>query len=87
MNKYQHLTADERHQITAMRRLHYTQAEIAKVMSRSPSTISRESGAMSLVMMDGTELRKRKAMRLHADRSSVVGHGLAPASGIRSRLC
>jgi IS30 family transposase len=42
MNKYQHLTADERHQITAMRRLHYTQAEIAKVMSRSPSTISRE---------------------------------------------
>ena len=42
MNRYQHLTADERHQITAMRRLHYTQAEIAKVMSRSPSTISRE---------------------------------------------
>ena len=42
MNKYQHLTADERHQITAMRRLHYTQAKIAKVMSRSPSTISRE---------------------------------------------
>jgi IS30 family transposase len=42
MNRYQHLTADERHQITAMRRLHYSQAEIAKELSRSPSTISRE---------------------------------------------
>jgi IS30 family transposase len=42
MNRYQHLTADERHQITAMRRLHYSQADIAKELSRSPSTISRE---------------------------------------------
>ena len=42
MNRYQHLTADERHRITAMRRLRYSQAEIAKAMSRSPSTISRE---------------------------------------------
>jgi len=42
MNRYQHLTADERHQITAMRRLHYSQAAIAKELSRSPSTISRE---------------------------------------------
>ena len=29
---------------------------------------------MSLVTMDGTELKKRIAMRLHADRASVVGH-------------
>ena len=42
MNRYKHLTADERHQITAMRRLHCSQAEIAKELSRSPSTISRE---------------------------------------------
>jgi len=41
-NRYQHLIADERRQITAMRRLHYSQAEIAKELSQSPSTISRE---------------------------------------------
>ncbi len=42
MTRYHYLTADECHQITAMRRLHRSQPEIAKAMSGSPITISRE---------------------------------------------
>jgi len=87
MNRYQHLTSEERYQITAMRRLHYSQAEIAKELSRSPSTIVANSGAMSRVMMAGTELRKPTAMRLHGDRASGVGHGSAPINGFRLRPC
>lgn len=42
MIRYQHLTADERHQIAVMMRFHYSQAETAKELSLLPNTISRE---------------------------------------------
>lgn len=39
---WRHLTLDERYQIQVMRRADVPQAEIARVLRRSPSTISRE---------------------------------------------
>lgn len=40
--KYHQLTTDERYTLAAMRRQHCSQAEIARHLGRSPSTISRE---------------------------------------------
>lgn len=42
MNKYHQLTQDERYTITGLRLAGFSQAEIARRMGRSPSTISRE---------------------------------------------
>jgi IS30 family transposase len=39
---YQQLTLEERYQIQAMLRAHHSQADIARELGRSPSTISRE---------------------------------------------
>lgn len=39
---YTHLTREERYQIYALKKAGHTQSEIAKVLERSPSTISRE---------------------------------------------
>lgn len=39
---YTHLTQEERYQIYALKKAGHTQSEIAKVLERSPSTISRE---------------------------------------------
>lgn len=40
--RYHQLTSDERHTLAALRQRHYSQAEIARVLGRHPSTISRE---------------------------------------------
>lgn len=40
--KYHQLTQEERYTLACLRRRHYGQAEIARVLRRSPSTISRE---------------------------------------------
>ena len=40
--KYTQLTEEERNQIYALRKVEKTQREIAKIMKRSPATISRE---------------------------------------------
>jgi hypothetical protein len=87
MNRYQHLTADQRHYITAMRRLHCSLAELPRRCHDCQAQSVANSGAMSPVTIDGIELRKHMAMRLHEDRASIVGHGLALTSGFRSRLC
>ncbi|PLK50147.1 IS30 family transposase [Uliginosibacterium sp. TH139] len=42
MNKYHQLTREERYSITGLQRVGLSQAEIARQMGRSPSTISRE---------------------------------------------
>lgn len=42
MNKYHQLTREERYSITGLQRVGFSQAEIARQMGRSPSTISRE---------------------------------------------
>lgn len=42
MNKYHQLTREERYSITGLRLAGFSQAEIARQMGRSPSTISRE---------------------------------------------
>lgn len=42
MNKYHQLTREERYNITGLRIAGFSQAEIARQMGRSPSTISRE---------------------------------------------
>ena len=39
---YAHLTREERYQIFALKKAGHTQSEIATVLERSPSTISRE---------------------------------------------
>ena len=39
---YTHLTREERYQIYALKKAGHTQSEIANVLERSPSTISRE---------------------------------------------
>jgi IS30 family transposase len=39
---YKHLTEEERYQIDDLRREGFNQAEIARNMGRSPSTLSRE---------------------------------------------
>ena len=39
---YTHLTREERYQIYALKKAGHTQSEIATVLERSPSTISRE---------------------------------------------
>ena len=39
---YTHLTREERYQIFALKKAGHTQSEIASVLDRSPSTISRE---------------------------------------------
>ena len=39
---YQQLTNDERYQIKACLQLHMNQISIAKLLNRSPATISRE---------------------------------------------
>jgi IS30 family transposase len=39
---YKHLTEEERYQIDDMKRENFSQAEIARVLNRSPSTLSRE---------------------------------------------
>ena len=41
---YAHLTREERYQIYALKKAGHKQAEIANVLKRSPSTISRELG-------------------------------------------
>ena len=41
---YTHLTREERYQIWALKKAGHTQSEIAAVLERSPSTISRELG-------------------------------------------
>jgi transposase, IS30 family len=40
--RYHQLTSDERYTLACLRRKHYSQAEIARVLGRHPSTISRE---------------------------------------------
>ena len=42
MRGYTQLTRDERYQIYALRKAGHSQKEIAEVLGRSPSTISRE---------------------------------------------
>lgn len=42
MNKYHQLTQDERYLMTALKRSGYRQADIARALGRSPSTICRE---------------------------------------------
>jgi len=42
MRHYRQLTQEERYQISALKRLGYTQRQIARELGRSPSTISRE---------------------------------------------
>jgi len=42
MRHYRQLTQEERYQISALKRLGYTQRQIARGLGRSPSTISRE---------------------------------------------
>ena len=39
---YTHLTRDERYQIAILMKSGHTQSQISKLMSRAPSTISRE---------------------------------------------
>jgi transposase, IS30 family len=40
--KYHQLTSEERYTLACLRRKHYSQAEIARVLGRHPSTVSRE---------------------------------------------
>jgi IS30 family transposase len=40
--RYHQLTSEERYALAHMRQSHYSQAEIARVLGRHPSTISRE---------------------------------------------
>ncbi len=42
MHKYHQLTQEERYSMTGLKRIGYSQAEIARQLRRSPSTISRE---------------------------------------------
>ena len=44
MRGYTQLTRDERYQIYALRKAGHSQKEIAEVLRRNPSTISRELG-------------------------------------------
>lgn len=39
---YTHLTREERYQIYALKKAGHTQSEVARLLERSPSTISRE---------------------------------------------
>ena len=61
MNKYHQLTQEERYSITGLQRAGLSQADIARQMSRSPSTISREL-SRNRTMHDG-HYRAEKAQQ------------------------
>lgn len=61
---YTHLTREERYQIYALKKAGHTQSEIAKVLERSPSTISRELSRNR----GGRGYRPKQAHRLACER-------------------
>ena len=69
MRGYTQLTRDERYQIYALRKAGHSQKEIAEVLRRNPSTISRELGRnkglmrIPLKMTADSEERDRLAHR------------------------
>jgi IS30 family transposase len=66
---YKHLTEEERYQIDDMQREDFSQAAIAKVLKRSPATISRE-----LTRNEGDRgWRPRQAQQKAAERLSIRG--------------
>ena len=64
---YTHLTREERYQIYALKKAGHTQSEIANVLERSPSTISRELARNR----GGRGYRPKQAHRLSVERRAV----------------
>jgi len=64
---YTHLTREERYQIYALKKAGHTQSEIASVLERSPSTISRELSRNC----GGRAYRPKQAQRLACDRRAI----------------
>lgn len=64
---YTHLTREERYQIYALKKAGHIQSEIANVLGRSPSTISRELNRNS----GGRGYRPKQAHRLAEQRHAV----------------
>lgn len=64
---YTHLTREERYQIYALKNAGHTQIEIANVLERSPSTISRELSRNR----GGRGYRPKQAHRLAGERQAV----------------
>ncbi|MDH4284489.1 MAG: IS30 family transposase [Gallionellaceae bacterium] len=64
---YTHLTREERYQIYALKKAGHTQSEIASVLERSPSTISRELSRNR----GGRGYRPKQAQRLACDRRAI----------------
>ncbi|HCI52639.1 MAG TPA: IS30 family transposase [Gallionella sp.] len=64
---YTHLTREERYQIYALKKAGHTQSEIANVLERSPSTISRELSRNR----GGRGYRPKQAQRLACERRAM----------------
>jgi len=72
MRHYRQLTQEERYQISALRQLGHTQRQIAQLLGRSPSTISRElrrnqegDGYAAESAQQITDTRRRAARKAH----------------------
>jgi IS30 family transposase len=64
---YTHLTREERYQIYALKKAGHTQVEIAQVLARNPSTISRELARNR----GGRGYRPKQAQRLAEQRCAI----------------
>jgi IS30 family transposase len=64
---YTHLTREERYQIYALKKAGHTQSEIANVLERSPSTISRELSRNC----GGRGYRPKQAQQLACNRRAI----------------
>lgn len=80
MRHYRQLTQEERYQISTLKRLGYTQGQIARELGRSPSTISRElrrnqgvDGYAAERAQRIADKRRREARKFHKRIPALIG--------------
>jgi len=91
--RYHQLSSEERYTLAALRQRHYSQAEIARVFGRHPSTISRElrlnrreDGGYGFTACERTRVRRSRS-RFRRLTRTVLCRARRPSSGSAGGRC